>query len=368
MSRPSSPARRWLGRLLALVLLLGLSAGARAEPYLAMRTGLKCVNCHVNPTGGGLRNSVGVAFSQSAIPAHQLPEFLQGWTGGFADILRLGGDYRWSDSHTEVPGLANQDTSGVEQLRLYADLQILKDRLGLYLDQQVEPGQSTREEGYVRLSTPGLGVYAKVGQFYLPFGWRLQDQSAFVRQLSGINMTTPDRGIEIGTERPNLSAQLVFSDGPGNKGDVTGHQITSQVVWLQPWGRIGSGAAFVQSSAGNRQALTVFGGTRTGPVAWLGEVDWVADSGYPEGKRRQIASLFEGDWLMAQGHNFKFTYEYLNPDIKVHNDQEVRYSFVYEYTPIAFIQVRAGVRIYDGIPQNAFDNRRLTFVELHGLF
>ena len=46
--------------------------------------------------------------------------------------------------------------------------------------------------------------------------------------------------------------------------------------------------------------------------------------------------------------------------------QQVRASLVYEYTPIPFVQLRAGVRQYDGIPQNDLQNRRLLFLEIHG--
>lgn len=367
---------RWWSSLRALGrtagLLLGLSLGgagaSHAEPYLAVRTGLKCVACHVNPTGGGLRNAVGVAFAQSAIPANPLPEPLSQWKGALTDYLRVGSDLRVASTETRVPSRPSQRDSGMQQWRVYADLHLLEDRLGFYLDETVAPGKAQRQEAYVRLSTSDMGWYAKLGQFYLPFGWRLQDSATFVRQLSGINMTVVDKGVELGLEQPDWSAQLVYSNGPGNTGGVTGHQITGQVAWLQPWGRVGAATAQVSSSAGNRQAYGLFAGTTTGPVAWLAEVDLVSDEGYPEGRRRQLATLLEANWLVRQGHNLKLGGEFLDPDLKVSNDHKVRYSLVYEYTPIGFVQLRTGWRQYGGIPQNDVDNRRQVFVELHGMF
>ncbi|KQY88506.1 hypothetical protein [Pelomonas sp. Root1444] len=355
--------------LIGFVLALALSPAAQAEPYLAIRYGLKCVACHVNPTGGGLRNAVGNSFAQNSIAANPLPNALQGWNGALLDDrLRLGGDFRTATTRTSVSGQPTTSVGGTEQARLYADVQIIKEYLGVHLDQQIAPGKAERQEAYVRLSTPGMGWYAKAGQFYLPFGWRLQDSLAFVRQLSGVSMTVPDKGFELGHESEQLSAQVAYTNRPGNSGSTTGHQLTSQIAWLQPWGRVGAAMARVTSTAGDRQAYGLFAGTTTGPVTWLGEVDVVSDAGFPEGTRRQFATLLEANWLVRQGHNLKLTAEYLDPDRRVAHDNKVRHSLVYEYTPIAFVQLRAGYRRFGGIPQNAVDNRRQTFVELHGLF
>lgn len=357
-----------LRSLQLLIIGVTLSCSVHAEPYLAVRTGLKCVACHVNPSGGGLRNAVGQSFAQNSIAAHPLPAPLSSWDGSAANWLRLGGDARTSSTQTRIDAQPGTRSSGLQQARLYADVHWLANQLGAYIDETVAPGKPQRQEAYLRLSTRDMGWYVKAGQFYLPFGWRLQDGTAFVRQLSGINMSVPDKGVELGMEKPDWSAQLDYSGGAGNKGAVRGHQVTGQLIWLQPWGRLGVATAHVTSTAGGRQAWGAFAGTTTGPVAWLAEWDDVVDDGFPEGRRRQAATLLEADWLLHQGHNVKVTYEWLDPDRRVSHDDQVRYSLVYEYTPIAFMQLRAGYRRYRGIPQNALDNRQLSFIELHAMF
>ncbi len=350
----------WIAAVLAL---LG-TAPARAEPYLAVESGLKCSACHVNPTGGGLRSRAGAQYALASLPSYPLPEPAL-WNGQVTDWLRLGTDLRAGSTRTRVPGEAAVTESGLEQWRAYVDVQAVPDWLGGTLDEQLRPGKAERREAYVRVGGVAQGWYAKAGQFYLPFGWRLQDSTAFVRSVSGIGMATPDKGVELGLELEEVSAQFTHTRGPGNVGPVTGHQDGVQAVWLQPWGRVGLAFAATKSSIGRREATALFGGFRTGPVSWLGEVDLVSDGSYPEGRRRLAATLAEADWRIAQGHNLKLTLEWLDPDRRVKHDDKARNSLVYEWSPIPYLQLRGGVRLYDGIPQSPVDNRRSTFVELH---
>src|SRR5712692_2058342 len=89
--------------LLAAALLA--PAAARAEPYLAVRSGLKCASCHVNPTGGGKRTEFGNVYSQTALAEERLdpatgkaePVAETGaqpalWTGKINDHLAVGSD------------------------------------------------------------------------------------------------------------------------------------------------------------------------------------------------------------------------------------------------------------------------------------
>jgi hypothetical protein len=350
------------------VMLLGLPCGLHAEPYLAVQQGYKCMSCHVNPTGGGLRNDFGAVFSQNVMPARSMPGDLPAWTGKVGEVVRLGGDVREDWTRTDVPNQDSQQGWDLQQVRVYGAVEPIKDRLALVIDESLAPGNAQVREAYARYMNPERGWYVKGGRFYLPFDWRLQDNTAFVRQVSGINMNTPDDGVELGLELPSWSMQLAVTNGAANAGSGSGDQFTGQVAWVKPRGRLGLALLHTDSDAGNRDSAGLFAGLRTGPIAWLGEVDYVRDEGFPEGTRDLLTALGEVDWAWRKGHNLKLTAEYFDPDRDLDEDQKTRFSAVYEYTPWPFVQLRGGWREYDGIPQNDLDNRSEAFVEIHGFF
>src|SRR5882757_5304531 len=287
--------------MLAIVALLR-TAPAEAEPYLAVMTGYKCNVCHVNPTGGGLRNEFGVTYAKVLLPAETVDNTLDAWTGKVTDRLQVGGDLRTDWSRVTAPNSPSQQSFQLEQFRVYANLTVIPDRLALYVDEQIAPNGSTNEEAYVRYGSTMDGFYIKGGQFYLPFGWRLQDQTAFVQQVSGINMTTPDKGIELGWEHSAWSAQFDVTNGAANANTGSGYQVTSQVVYAKPIWRVGIAGSSTQSNAGDRHMGGLFAGVKTGPIAWLAEGDIVHDDSFPGG-RTLAAALLEGDWRIRKGHN-----------------------------------------------------------------
>jgi len=341
---------------------------ALAEPYLAIQQGYKCIMCHINPTGGGARTLFGDLFAENVMAATTLPAGGPTWTGQVVpDFMRIGGDLRADWTRSTMPHAPVTEQVSLEQMRLYADVSVIPDRLGLYLDEQVAPNAAQAMEAYARYGNTS-NWYLKAGRFYLPFGWRLQDQTAFVRQVSGINMSTPDSGVELGLERPNWSGQLDITKGPANVSSPSGYQVTAQLVRVQTLWRIGAAAAFTHATAGDRQTYGLFAGLHTGPLVWLGEADLVRQAGFSNGTRSQVPLLGEVDWALYRGNNLKLTYEFYDPELDVHHNQQTRWSVLYELTPIPFLQLRAGFRRYQGIPQNDAENRTLALLEVHGFF
>jgi hypothetical protein len=374
---PRSVPTRCLYLLLAAagVLLLGHSSTAFAEPYLAVQQGYKCAQCHVNPTGGGLRNNFGLVFAENALPANTLPADAPVWLGqAVQDIIRVGGDLRAQYFDLATPHEKSVNQFLLEQFRLYADVTLIPNLLGVYVDEQVAPGGATNMEAYARLGSQS-NWYIKAGQFYLPFGWRLQDQSSFVREATLISMDTPDTGVEFGLERGKWSAQLDVTNGIINQGAPNGYQVTSNVVRVESSWRVGASGSFTRSSVGNRNLLGLYAGLRTGPIAWLTEVDLVHQQGSAAGfttpgvglvsTGTQIPAFVEADWLIHRGNNLKLTYDYLDPQRNTQGNGEDRWSLVYELTPFPFIQFRTGLRRQSGPSQINSENSSLAFAELH---
>ena len=323
--------------------------------------------CHVNPTGGGMRNTFGDVWGQTVLPAKHV-DTGDPWTGELSRFLAIGGNLRATASATDVPNQPKASSFDTDEMRVYLEVRAIPDRLSLYVDQRFAPGGSANQEAYGRLWFDDNRFYVKAGQMYLPYGLRLQDDTAFIRQVPGINFTTPDRGVEVGVELAQWSAQLAASNGTAGGAEMdNGKQYSLRVEHVRSVWRAGASFNFNDAAGGSRQMQNVFAGVRTGPVAWLAEADYVLDKSF-DPRRKQAVGLIEADWLVRKGNNLKLTAEYFDPDREVSEDQQNRFSLVWEYTPLQFVQLRVGARYYDGIPQNDLQNRREVFAQLNGYF
>ncbi len=349
----------------ALAILAALSQTVAAEPYLAVQKGLKCGTCHTAPSGGGRRTVYGNVYAQTEMPARTL-KIGDLWTGEFGRYLAVGADLRGGFSEIDVPGQAPSSETELEEFLAYAEIRPFPKYLTLYVDARLRPDDPLIREQYARVNLPGGRWSLRAGEFFLPYGLRLQDDGAFIREVGGINYNTPDTGWEVGYEQGPWTAQLAVTRGTAGGPEVdSGKQYSLRVAHVAPAWRIGGSFNLNDARVGDRQMQNLFGGLRTGPVAWLAELDFIIDDGAPTGTRRSWASLLEANYGYRKGHNLKLTYEWYDPDARVSEDERTRLSAVWEYTPFQFLQLRAGYRAFDGIPQNPVQNRQQAFVELH---
>ncbi|HEY2807643.1 MAG TPA: hypothetical protein VGI91_02525 [Steroidobacteraceae bacterium] len=376
MRRPSraplSPLRAqrvWAAAAAALVGLL-LAGAAQAEPYLAVANGLKCSQCHVNPTGGGERTVFGEAFAQGVLPGRHLDTGADTWTGQINRFIAIGGDLRFDGTLTQTAQQPSTTEFETRQVRFYLSANLIPNRLVLYADEKVAPDGAVNREAWGMFWSADHSWYVKAGQMYLPFGLRLQDQTAFVLRATGIDMTSSDTGVEFGWLKGHWDAQLDVSNGTA-EGPATGNgkQTSLQLSYVESRWRLGAAANINDSSSsGSRTAYALFGGLKTGPIAWLAQAEVTDDQSQPDIQQRQLGGLLEANYSPARGHNIKVTGEYLNENRDVGDDHLKRLSLVYEYSPIQFVQIRGGARFSNGILGHPGEHQDLYFVELHGFF
>lgn len=361
-----------MSALRLVVGLLLLTPGfAVAEPWLAVIEGQSCGTCHVAPSGGGMRNTYGNVYSRSLLPERTVSfndedPFI--WTGEVFDVLRLGANLRGGWRDTEVDERQRISVSDLDRASVYAAIELFDDRFMIYADQEFAQGTDFNREAWARWKF-GDSWYIRGGRMFLPYGLRLEDDSAWIRQVPGINFTTPDKGVEIGFDKGPWSAQFAVSNGTAGGDEIdSGKQYSLNAVYMRPGWRVGGSLNYNDSSFGDRELYSLYGGYRWRQVAFLGEISHIVDMGFPEGRRSQTATLLEANWRYKRGHNLKITYEHLDPDDTLPRDQQNRYGLVWEYFPIQYVQLRAGLREYEGIPQSDVQNRFERFIQLHLYF
>jgi len=200
---------RWVA---AGLVLLAVARFAHAEPYIAARTGLGCASCHLNRTGGGGRTPYGAGYGAQTLPWKKLAPSHGLFDGAVGERVRLGFDARGGYLGTfrdEGPYIGE---AKLEEANAYLAVDLLKDRLAVYLDMHAAPGSVAAREAFALVSFDRAGLYVKGGKFFQPFGLRFQDDEASTRRATGFTFETADIGAEGGLDTGSWSTALSTSD------------------------------------------------------------------------------------------------------------------------------------------------------------
>ena len=241
---------KWLFCLLGLFPSILL-----AEPYFAIREGLKCSACHVNRTGGGQRTRMGAGYGTQELPWKKInlqEKKVPHYWSLHDDLVALGGDFSFLNETNFVEGNTS-NTFQTNEADLYLTVNLLPDRLTFYSDTSLAPGGAQEREIVAIVDIQPGKSWVKAGKFVLPYGLRLDDDQAFIRQFTGINFTTPDLGAEIGFEPTSWSFIASVSNGTsGSLDDNTSKQVVGSAAFIRNRFRIGASGSYNSGEAGSK--------------------------------------------------------------------------------------------------------------------
>ncbi|GGY86025.1 hypothetical protein GCM10011613_33800 [Cellvibrio zantedeschiae] len=344
-----------------------------AEPYLAFKNNLPCSACHINPIGGGARNTYGAYYGTNVLPQNGGSPILFD-AGNLSETFRIGANFRANYEKTDFDKNSavqtTEDSRGFQTQtgQIYIVFQPKDSRFSLYIDEQVAPGGALNRETFV-LAKLIDNHYLKAGKIMLPYGIRLQDDSAFIRQASGINFNNSDNGVELGLQYTHAIINLAVTNGSsGLTNDDKRMQYLLRSEYIGNNWRAGASAIMNDAELGHRTMYNIFGGFNWLGFTFLAEVDQIKDesvSHVPGAYETQRVSFFEVNRELFKGLNLKLTTEYLDPDTHINENQRNRHSLLLEYTPFANIQIRGGVRSGKDIPQRVQGNYSNVFAQVH---
>ena len=343
---------------------------AFAEPYIAVREGLKCNACHVNITGGGKRTQMGSGFGAMDLPwkpvdlqGEKIPHYLSLWN----DLISIGADFRAFHRTTFSDGV-EANTFQTDKSNLYLQANLVRDRITLYLDETIAPGGAqTREIFGMIHNLPGRG-WIKAGKFLHPYGLRLEDDRAYIRQATGFNFNNPDSGVEVGFEPGAFTMAISLTNGTSA---ITDNNNAKQVVgnfgYVGNVFRVGASGSYNDSSGATRSVGGVWAGLRIQKFAFLGEADWIMDE-EDDQTVDQVATYAEVDYEVVNGWNAKVAYEYFDPNRGIEENHRDRVIIGLESFLTSFVQLELSYRFNQSIPQNIPQNADELQLRLHIYF
>jgi hypothetical protein len=365
--RDSSSEGRHGMKLFPGIMVLLLAASAFAEPYMAVRTGFKCSQCHLNQSGGAGRTEYGNAYTQYKLVMEQTQAMVRGsrdagitsFDPKLNDAITIGGNFRTEHFATQK----NKDAAASNQLNiseanLYLNVELVKNFLSFYVDQTVAPGATSNREIWMMARNLPLNSYMKVGRTLLPYGLRLMDDQAFIRAQTGYTYGRTDLAGEIGLEPGPFSAIA----------NLTNTHFSS--VGSITFRNFRVGGSYGATTEGEQ--YTTYGpfvGANYGRFTVMAEVDFIevesADSTI-----KQSAQFYEVNFLPTQGVNLKTTFEYFDRNWAVANrrDGQARWTFGAEAFPVQFLQLGLYYRLNQFIPKNEGANQDVIIGRAHVFF
>ncbi len=207
----------------ALLVLLSASS-AQALPRFAARKGLPCQACHVDPSGGGMRNDFGAhVFANTELPlaGRGTPSRAPDTPAGLGADLRVLYEYlRRTDA--DQPKL---DSFYLMEASLYASAEPWPG-MTVYLAPTFHGSESVFFEAAVVVrpaqawllrDSPMESLYVKGGRFVPVYGLKLANHTAFVRKQLGFGVASRVTGVEVGFSPGPFEIQASVFNGTGER-------------------------------------------------------------------------------------------------------------------------------------------------------
>lgn len=366
--------------LFGLVILLSVNE-LYALPRFALRQGGTCADCHVNPTGGLLRNSGGFAFGKNVLPMERVDKEFP-MSQNIGENIQYGLDFRGNSYLYITEGHKRIDFQSMSG-SIYTNVD-LSEKISIFARYDFI-WQIWEAYGIAHI-LPNDG-YIKGGTFTPNYGIRLDDHTAYTRG-GDLGLITPgatkrglifdpryiESGVEVGqyiSDFAFITASVgnprtpnVFVTDPSYTANLVFNPVISDVAALMIGGSVAifkqqifQGSKFIFPET---QMYGGYAGIGIGDFTLMGEYD-IANN-YVKQDSASSALMIEGAYRLFKGVEAVVRYDRFDPLTDVDKDDISRLIVGFEIHPYSFIEVRPQYRFQMEHPEITDD----TFlVQLH---
>jgi len=305
---------------------------------------MDCRTCHVNPTGGGMRNDHGWQFSLENLPIMRFDK-------GDEDTLKearlnrlvaLGTDLRFAYllSQSEYTS-AYKNSFFPMQADLYAAFMPHRNFTLYYQD-----GLQGNKEFFGLIHALPANAHIKFGRFLPPYGLKLDDHTSFIRDKLGFGNNfgqDSEAGLEAGFAKGLWFGNAAIFNGTRSAPDdntdkaISGTGgIKTPLFWL-------AGSFYRNKTAGIAGEKDNYIGAYTAVHFWelslLGEWDWLYKEMNGGSKTTGNAAYAEISAELIEGVAAKVKYDFYDPDQDTSEDIKQRITLGVDIYPYPFSEV-----------------------------
>ena len=316
-------------------------------PSYAIEENSGCINCHVNPTGGIMRNDYGSnIYSLDELSIRRWIKDKE-FDGYINDNIQIGGEFR-------IQSYAGQVESSIfpMQIDIHTNIEFNND-ISMFMKYGADP------ELYILLDDLLKSDWIKIGRTISNYGLKIDDHTSFIRggnsTKSYIYSGSVDEGlifdfastyknpilVEFGKK---ISSNIYFTSSISTGlVDEKNKNLTLSASYKNKIAEksVLFGSSFMKE--GGFKMIGLFGGFSKGNVTYSYEIDraynWINNY-------ESIASYFEIKYKPIQGVHIIGKYDYFDKNYDVSDGSVDRYSFGINIFPLNYIELKFQLREY----------------------
>lgn len=345
---------------LSIVCIAIISSQSFSLPKFSLKQGGMCIDCHVNPTGGNMRNDGGFFYGKNVLPMRTTSKDFE-TTNRIGSNIQLGFDLRGNFLIAQTDSTTKADFQRMAGT-IYSNVE-LSEEIDAFARYDFIWGIW---EAYALFKVLPNGSYIKGGSFQPNFGIRLDDHTAYTRGGDlGVLHQSGNRqgliydpryietGVEVGINLWHFGLLTASAGNPNFRPFQTDPTYTASIQFLPTIADAAAiliGASFANFKANNFMGglnnVNMYGGfagLNFGDFTLMGEYD-IAEN-YLLKDIKTAAMMVKANYQIIKGLEFELRYDKFDRNTALEKDELQRFIIGMEIFPYSFIEIRPQYRI-----------------------